>query len=781
LSKRTTERKRTAVVDPYREREARKYSHPIASRELILQRVAERGTPVSFEDLVLDLALSEESEQEALRRRLGAMVRDGQLVQNRRRLFCLVNRKDLIAGRVIGHADGFGFVRPDEGGDDLYLAAREMRALFDGDRVVVRVTGIDRRGRREGAVVEILERGLRRIVGRLRIEGGIGFVTPDNQRLHHEVIVPPPGLGEGKTGEIVVAEVVDFPTRHSEPVGKIVEVLGEHLAPGMETDIAIRAYDLPIVWPEAVEQEIAGLGAEVDESAKLNRADLRGLPLVTIDGADARDFDDAVACVATPKGWRLTVAIADVSAYVERGTALDGEGRLRGNSVYFPDRVIPMLPEVLSNGLCSLNPHVDRLCMACEMQIDASGEIRRSRFFPAVMRSHARLTYDEVAAILVDCEPGIRARHSQLVPHLERLHALYKVLRQAREDRGAIDFDTVETRIVFDDLGKIDRILPVERNEAHLLIEECMLAANVSAARLLLRKRIPALFRVHEGPPVEKITELREFLGELGLSLPGREQPTAKDYSALLSQIEGRPDAHLIQTVLLRSLAQARYSAQNTGHFGLGFPAYTHFTSPIRRYPDLVVHRAIKHLLTGAKADSFEHSAPELQTLGEHCSTTERRADEATRDAVAWLKCEYMLDRVGEELSGIISGVSSFGLFVELDGIYVDGLLHITSLDNDYYHFDPVGRRLTGERSGRVYRLGDPIRVRVAQVNLDERKIDFVLPDESRAGRRSDGRRGRGKPKRRAGDRGREEAASGVRAESAGTNFLGRKRRSRKS
>jgi ribonuclease R len=456
---------------------------------------------------------------------------------------------------------------------------------------------------------------------------------------------------------------------------------------------------------------------------------LRDIPLVTIDGADARDFDDAVYAKRTGKGWRLLVCIADVSSYVEPDTALDKEALQRGNSVYFPNRVVPMLPEILSNGLCSLNPHVDRLCMTAELNIDENGNIFRSKFYQAVMRSHARLIYDDVAAMLVHGDEELCQQHAELLPHLQELYALYKALHHGRETNGAIDFDTTETRIVFSEGKKIERVEPVYRNDAHKIIEECMLAANIAAARFLLRSKIPALYRNHEPPPEEKIVDVRGFLSELGIIFLGGNKPTAKHYADLLNEVRERPDAHLIQTVMLRSMSQAVYSAENMGHFGLSFPAYTHFTSPIRRYPDLIVHRAINHLLQGGSGGDFQYSATQMQAMGEHCSATERRADDATRDVMDWLKCEFMMDKIGDEFHGIISTVTSFGLFVELEHIYVDGLVHITALKNDFYHFDSIGHRLTGERSGQVFRLGDPIRIKVAAVNLDDRKIDFVLAD----------------------------------------------------
>lgn len=739
---RVTKRSKEAsprLADPHRTREARKYANPIPSREFILETLTQAGVPLVFDELRQLLELDGEEDRIALERRLGAMVRDGQLVRNRKDAFCLVNRRDLIVGRVIGHQDGFGFLIPDEGGDDVYLVPRQMRALFHHDRAVVRVTGRDARGRLEGAVVEILARNTRTVVGRFYQESGVGFVVPDNKRLAHDIIIPSDRLGEVEQGQIVVAEITDQPTKRTQPIGRILEVVGNHMAPGMETDIAIRTHDLPVEFPEAVLAEIAGLGAEVPEAAKAGRVDLRKIPLVTIDGADARDFDDAVFCQRRPKGWRLLVCIADVSAYVAPGSALDTEAHSRGNSVYFPDRVIPMLPEILSNGLCSINPEVDRLCLSCELLVGLDGKVTRSKFYPAVMRSQARLTYDQVAAMVVAGDPDLCARFATVLPHLRELHALYQVLLQARKERGAIDFDTTETRFEFTDQGRIAAIHPLIRNDAHRLIEECMLAANVAAARYFERQKMPALFRIHETPKEEKLNDLRQFLNELGLTLPGGKKPTTQDYAALLESVRERSDHRLIQTVLLRSMQQAMYSSDNVGHFGLAYPAYTHFTSPIRRYPDLIVHRAIKHLLDGGKAEDFDYTKAALQGIGEHCSGTERRADEATRDAESWLKCEYMQDKLGEEFDGIITSVNSFGIFVELDGIYVDGLVHITALDNDYYHFDPIGHRLTGERTGTVHRLGDRLRIQVAAVNLDERKIDFVLAKTAEQARSGSG------------------------------------------
>lgn len=749
--------------DPYQAREAKKYANPIPSREFIIGLMEEHGAPIAFDDLAQQLGLEDDERQVALSRRLNAMARDGQVVCNRRGGYCVVNHEDLIHGRVIGHPDGFGFLKPDEGGDDLFLSPREMRRLWHGDRVVARVAGVDRRGRREAAVVEVLERAFENLVGRIQIEGGVAFLLPDNKRIVQEVLITPDRLGGATHGQMVVAHITDHPEQWRQPLGEVVEVLGDHLAPGMATDVALRAHDIPVEWPENLVQEIAGLSGQVPEVAKTGRKDLRSLPLVTIDGADARDFDDAVYCQCTSKGWRLLVAIADVSAYVVPGTALDDEAYRRGNSVYFPDRVIPMLPEVLSNGLCSLNPRVDRLCMVAELYFDKEGSLYRSRFFEAVMNSHARLTYDQVGKMLFEHDPALCEQYAGLLPHLRDLHGLYRLLHAARETRGAIDFDTVETRFRFDEQGGLAGIVPLVRHDAHRIIEECMLAANVAAARHLLRKKMPALYRIHEKPSSEKLADLADFLGELGLRLDGGQEPTAKDYANLLEQVKDRPDFHVIQVVLLRSMMQAVYSDNNVGHFGLAFPAYTHFTSPIRRYPDLMVHRALKHLLTGEPVEAFEYTHQHLTAMGEHCSATERRADDATRDAADTLKCEFMLDKVGETHKGIISGVNSFGIFVELNGIYVSGLVHITALDYDYFRFDPVGHRLTGDRTGKVYRLGDAIRVKVAAVNIDDRKIDFVLADKidgpGKGGARPRGKRREGRDER--GDDGKETRSGG--------------------
>jgi len=716
-----------STKDPYAQREAEKYENPIPSRELILQLIEHAGKPLSRIDIAAAFSLESEDDLEALRRRLRAMERDGQLLFNRGQQYCLVNNRDLIVGRIIGHPDGFGFIRPDDGSDDLFLSPREMNPLLHNDRAMVRVAGVDKKGRREGAVVEILERNTHQVVGRLYKEDSFTYVVPDNKNIAQTILLQKGGVGKAKQGQIVVAEIVEQPTKLRQPIGRIIEILGDHLAPGMEIEMAIRSHELPHLWPEELLEEIKSLSEEVPESAKENRVDLRETPLVTIDGEDARDFDDAVFCKRTPKGWKLLVAIADVSHYVQVNSELDKEAKNRSTSVYFPEQVIPMLPEILSNGLCSLNPDVDRLCMVCELFIDQQGKVLRSRFFDAVMSSHARLTYTEVAKMLVDGDKALAEKYNALTPHLRELYALFKVMRMSREQRGAMDFDTQETRIIFGKDRKIEKIVPVVRNDAHKLIEEFMITANSAAARFLNAKKIPKLLRVHEGPSADKLLNLKTFLGEVGLKFGGGVNPTPLDYMHLVESIKDRPDAHLIQTVLLRSMSQAVYSPELKGHFGLALDAYAHFTSPIRRYPDLLVHRAIRHCLQSKSVESFVYGFPDMVILGEQCSANERRADEATRDVVSWLKCEYMMDKIGEDFSGIISAVTSFGFFVELAEIYVEGLVHISNLGQDYFHFDPTSHQLKGERTNTNFRLGDSVKVKVVRVSLDDKKIDFEL------------------------------------------------------
>jgi ribonuclease R len=714
--------------DPYYARERERYDEPLPSREYILEVLHEQGVPVQEEDLAKLLEVRR-TERAAFQRRLAAMERDGEIMRNRRDAICVVAKLDLIRGVVQGHPDGYGFLVREEGGPDLFLNYAEMQKVLHGDRAMARVAGVDRRGRPEGKIVEVLERAQRRVVGRLRSEHGVLFVVPENRRITRDFLVPPDETSGAAPGQVVTIDIVVQPGKHVQPVGRVVEVLGNYADPGMEIEIALRKHDLPHVFSREVERLCELFPDGVTDPDREERVDIRDLPLVTIDGETAKDFDDAVYCEPLAGksgrgrgGYRLVVAIADVSHYVVHGDALDREAQARGNSVYFPRRVIPMLPERLSNDLCSLNPHVERLCVACDMQISADGEITRYKFYPAVMLSHARLTYTAVRDMIDDPEGESARRHGELVPRIHELYRLFRLLTRSRQLRGAIDFETVETQIVFDDKGKIKRIVPVRRNDAHRVIEECMLAANVCASDYLSTRKQPMLYRIHEGPTPEKLAALREFLKSFGLTLSGGDTPSAKDYAKLLARVRDRPDAELLQTVMLRSLQQAVYSPDNVGHFGLAYESYTHFTSPIRRYPDLLVHRAIKAVLKRRR-----YKPGDWHALGAHCSMTERRADEATRDVVNWLKCYYMRDKIGETFPGTVSAVTSFGAFVALDDMYVEGLIHISELGNDYYHFDAIKHELMGERTRKRYRLGDRIRVKVVRVDLDTTRIDFVL------------------------------------------------------
>ena len=718
--------------DPHYEREAGKYENPLPSREYVLSMLTERGVPLSFDELTALLDIRPQ-EFDAFTRRLGAMGREGQIMQNRRGDYLIPDKADLIRGRVEGHPDGYGFLVRDEDGPDLFLGPKEMDKALHGDRVMARIVGMDRRGRPEGKIVEVLERANHRLVGRVHNEHGVLFVVAENRRISQDILIAPGGKPKAMAGQVVVVEIIEQPSRQAQPIGKVVEILGNYADPGMEIEIALRKHELPFEFSRESLAEAKKLPDAVRKGDWQweggRREDIRSLPLVTIDDETAKDFDDAVYCERQGKdgkgGFRLVVAIADVSHYVQAEGALDQDALDRGNSVYFPRRVIPMLPEKISNGLCSLNPQVERLCMVCDMAIAANGVVKRYCFYPAVMFSHARLTYNEVAAALYEDDATATKKLKGLLPQLRHLDALYRVLVKARAARGAIDFETMETRMVFDDEGKIARIIPVSRNDAHRIIEECMLAANVCASDFLREKEHAALYRIHEGPTPEKLEKLREFLKEFGLGLSGGEEPHAKDYARLLEKIKGRPDMQLLQTVMLRSLQQAVYSPDNVGHFGLAYESYTHFTSPIRRYPDLVIHRAIKAALRGDK-----YRPGKWEDIGIHCSQTERRADEATRDVESWLKCYYMRDRIGEEFAGSVSAVKSFGIFVALDDVFVEGLVHISDLGSDYFHYDDAKHQLLGERSGNRFRLADRVRVQLVRVDMESSKIDFRLAGE---------------------------------------------------
>ncbi|KEI70012.1 ribonuclease R [Endozoicomonas elysicola] len=773
--------------------EAERYENPIPSRLYIIEFLEKRGAPVSHRGLCREMGITDEEQKEALMFRLKAMIRDGQLLQNRKNAFALISKLNLIKGVIQGNKDGFGFLIPDGEGEDLYLSPREMRQLFDGDRAVVRESGVDHRGRREGQLVEVLERNTTQVVGRYYTESGAAFIVPENPRISREIIVQP-GPMMPTEGQYVLLEITEQPGRRNMPMGIVKEILGGRADAGMEVEVAVRTHNIPHTWPEEVENQCKGFTSEVAESDKAFRVDLRETPFVTIDGEDARDFDDAVYCEAKKGGgWRLFVAIADVSNYVKPGSALDKEAVNRGTSVYFPGHVIPMLPEVLSNGLCSLNPKVDRLAMVCEMTISATGKLSGYKFYESVIRSHARLTYNKVWAMLSEplSEEGkvLRSEYRSLTLHIDQLYSLYKTLISVRGERGTIDFDTVETQIIFGRHRKIEQIVPTVRNDAHKLIEECMLCANVCAAKFLDKHNLPGLYRVHEGPTLEKKLNLNSFLGSLALSVPSG-KVTPRDIQALLLKVKDRPDFHVIQTVILRSMSQAVYTGDNQGHFGLAFKAYAHFTSPIRRYPDLLVHRAIRHIIrsdipsrhvvrVGAQPIPqkriYPYSAADIQSLGEHCSTTERRADLATRDAMDWLKCDYMQQHIGQTFSGIVSAVTGFGLFVELKDVFVEGLVHVTSLPDDYYIYDNVHHCMKGERTGRRFGLGDELEVMVSKVNLDDKKIDFeLLSTLSNPGRRkASGKSGSSKKSRSPGkSAGSAELGSRFKSASAKAKLL---------
>ena len=681
----------------------------------ILETLNRAGAPLTADELAARLEIRGR-ERRAFDAALAALERAGELVQNRAGSLLVAKRIALLAGRVEGHADGHGFLIPDDGSPSVFLPPAEMREVMHGDRAAARISGRDPRGRPQGAIVEVLERARRRIVGRLHAEHGVLFLVPEDRRIAHDILVPPAEAGKAKAGQVATIELVAQPSRHAQPIGRVAEVLGHHADPGMEIEIAVRKFDLPHEFSKKALAQARALPDALRTEDLHQRKDLRELQFVTIDGETARDFDDAVYCrreqIGGKQGFRLWAAIADVSHYVRHGDALDTDARERGTSVYFPRRVIPMLPEKISNDLCSLNPSVDRLAMVCEMAISAKGEVASYEFFPAVFRSAARLTYTQVWNWL---------SAGKAPEHLVVLHEAFEVLLEARTRRGAIDFETVETRMLFDAKGKIDKIVAEPRNDAHRIIEECMLAANVCAGNFLAEHAHPALYRVHDVPSPEKVAALRDFLAEIGLQLPGGEIPRPGDYAQLLQKIKQRPDFALLQTILLRSLKQAVYSPNNAGHFGLAFDAYVHFTSPIRRYPDLLVHRAIKAVLSGKKYNEVDWEA-----LGRHCSETERRADDASRDVENWLKCYYMRDHVGGTFSGTITGVVPFGLFVTLDEYFVDGLVHISELGRDYFQYDAARHMLLGERTGKRFRLADRMTVKLVRVDLDSRKMDLV-------------------------------------------------------
>ncbi len=732
--------------DPFEEREARRYENPIASREHILATMEELGVPASFKRLAKMLGIEDAERRDALKNRLGAMVRAGQLVVDRRNVYGIASRMELVSGVVSAHPDGFGFLNTEGDQDDIFLSMRQMKAVFHGDRARVRIRGRDRRGRPEGEIMEVFERSTTQLVGRLYFEDHLAFFEPLNNRINHQIVLEREGTENGHDGQIVVVEIVEQPALHAIPRGRVVSVLGDHLTPDMEVEVALRNNDVPHEFPDEVIEAVDRMPHEVRASDCENRVDLREIPFVTIDGEDARDFDDAVYC--EPKdsgGWRLYVAIADVANYVRHGSALDESAFERGTSVYFPQYVVPMLPEKLSNGLCSLNPYVDRLVVCCEMTISEGGRISGYQFYEGVIRSSARLTYTQVAAVIAgESMPDIE----HVVPHLRDLHDLYKVLLARRNERGALDFDSTELQFEFDAEGRVASISPRSRNTAHRIIEECMLCANVCAARFVGRHGKPGLYRVHEAPDPEKTTHLIEFLARFGVTVRSLETPA--DYSFAIDRLRGRKNGHVLQMALLRSLNQAVYQAENRGHFGLNYKEYTHFTSPIRRYPDLLTHRLIKSVIHSKQQSRavyrvgppdgeswYPYDMEAAVMMGERCSFTERRADQAVYDVLEWIKCDYISEHVGDTLEGVITGVAKFGFFVELDGVFVEGLVHVSTLAGDYYSYDQASQCLVGERSARVYGLGDSVSVQIARVDVDERKIDFELVTHTPLGGRS--------------------------------------------
>ena len=705
------------MSDPHYDREAEKYESPIPSREHILSFIQEK--PRSKRQLFDLLALADE-QKKAFERRLRAMVRDKQLSCNKSGVYRPFSNRGLLTGTVIANPKGFGFVALDKGGKDLRLTSQQMKLVFHGDKIRVRLLN----KKLDAEIVEVLET-VKTLVGRLHLDGEKPYVVVDDRRIKHNIEITE--LIDGcLDNQVVVVEMLSSPTIDSDAKGKISSIIGNYLDEGVEVDSAIYRHQIPAVFSEKALKESAQLPTKVIPKDKKNRIDITKLELITIDGEDSRDFDDAVYAEPTKNGWKLLVAIADVSHYVKEGSELDSESYERGNSVYFPHRVVPMLPEAISNGLCSLNPKVERLSMVCEMSIDPLGELLDYKFYSAVMLSHARLTYTQVNEMLEDKKSPLRKTFSNVADNIDFLHGLYKTLRISRQKRGVMDFDRIESQILFDNKGKIKDIVASSRNDAHRLIEECMLMANQAAAKFLQKNNEDFLYRSHPKPTAEKVELTQKFLTAIGLTLEGGIEPESRNFAKVLKQAKGRDDENIIKTVVLRTMKQATYTPVNEGHFGLAFEDYAHFTSPIRRYPDLLVHRAIKRVLNNT---SREPSGKMIE-FGTHLSMTERRADDASRDVEQWLKCEYMRDKVGENFHGVISGVAGFGLFVELSEVYVEGLVSIRDLKDDYFIFDDVHHQLKGQRGGKIYRLGDMIKVKVASVNLDDRKIDFI-PDLS--------------------------------------------------
>ncbi len=708
------------------------YNHRVPGPADIMTAMERSGVPQDFKALVRHFGLKGEKQRQALHKQLKKLVRSGRLLLNRKDEYCLIDKIDAVVGKVSAHRDGFGFLVPDQGGEDIYLPPHEMRQLLDGDRVAVHLAGVDRKGRPKGTLVEILERGKTTAVGRFIRERGLTYVAEIATRAQDHYLIAANDTAGAEDGQLVKVEIVAYPTPRREAQAKVIKVLGDSDDPGMLVTLAIESFGLRDEWPAKALQAAERCGAAVAEADKQGRVDIRDLPLVTIDGADARDFDDAVFAEPAGEGgkkWRLVVAIADVSHYVDKDDPLDKEARRRGTSTYFPGRVVPMLPEALSNGLCSLNPDVDRLCLVCDMRITANGKVEKSSFYKAVMRSHARLTYNQVHAALGEGKPAARQELAGLLPHLEHLYGVYRGLSRARGRRGALDLELPEVVITMADEHTIETVAPRHRNEAHMLIEECMIAANVQAAKFLRKHKLPNLYRVHPQPEPDRFEELRVMLQELGYKVTKEARTQPRALNKILQQLRQRPDFPVLAVAVLRTMAQAVYQPANEGHYGLALEAYAHFTSPIRRYPDLLVHRGISHLLAGGKPGAFAYSMPDMEELGRTSSQLERQAEAASRHVESRYKCIYISEHVGDEFNGVITAVKHFGLFVMLEDLYVEGLVHVTNLRNDYYHAEHGGLRLRGEKTGHSYGLGDEIRVRVTRVDVEDARVDLQLAE----------------------------------------------------
>ena len=714
--------------DPNLELEKQRYENPIASRELLLKHLSEAPEPLSAERLAKRLGMRTDAQRDALEKRLAAMVRDGQAIEGPKG-FATASEAERLAGLVRGRANGDVLVIPDDASGALLLARADTASLMHGDRVEVRAVGMNERGRRVARLIRRIGEAPKRIGGIWHAGVGHGRVEPEDPGHWYSVEIASRSSHGAKDGDNVIVEITRRPQGETPAHGRIVEVLAGMRPSDVAARFAIVRHDLPQEFPEDVLHAANAFDPKVLPADKAGREDLRGLPLVTIDGADARDFDDAVYAERLKGGgWRLVVAIADVSHYVRVGSALDVEARARATSVYFPDRVIPMLPEHLSNHLCSLMPDVERLAFVCDMRVGKTGVPGRAHFYEAVIRSHARLTYDEAWRFLADpADTSNAALTPEVRASLQDLYAVYGALKEARDARGALDFRGGEVKARIGEDGKIEGFYAVLRNDAHRLIEECMIAANVQAATALRLAKAKSLYRVHGQPEAKRVTELMKVMTALKIGATFSESPTPREFRQLVERIAARPDGALLEGLVIRALAQAVYQQTNIGHFGLALEEYAHFTSPIRRYPDLLVHRAIKGALVPSSASGHRYSTAELQALGAESSERERRADDASRDVMGYLKCLYLQPRIGESFEATVTSALEFGLFVQLKEMPIDGLVHISNLPGDYWELDSGGMGLVGRRTGRRWRMGDAVKVRLNRVDLLQRQIDFEL------------------------------------------------------